>query len=142
MPTPKSYRSKGDVSPETALPKASTDFFPGYWLQSTSAGSTVEPLAPTSVVVGLCLSLFTSGYVGATEYAAPTKQISYDGVTDTTDRFIMPVTNGTASATSREKTFDIFTDFFGLDVATGGTQFKVTQVFSSTLVEVEVAKNH
>lgn len=136
----KSQRTKGDAKAETALPKASTDFFQGYWLQYDIAGAAgaVKPLTPTARVVGLCGETITESIVGAVEYANPINQLHFDMVDVASDRFTMPVTNGTALATMRGSTFDIFTDFYGLDVSTAGTQFRITQVFSATEVEVEV----
>lgn len=133
----KSQRTKGEAKAETVLPKASTDFYQGYWLMYDGSGA-AQPLTPTSRVLGLCAETITEAIVGATRYANPIDQIHFDLVDVSSDRFLMPVTNGTATAAMVGLTYDIYTDFYGLNVAAGATQFRITKFISATLVEVEV----
>lgn len=127
-------RRKSIENIETAPKKASTAFNVGDWLEYDGAGG-VQPLNPTSPVVGLMQELVRST---DSDYAS-TRQVHYDGVADTTDRWLMPVATGSAAASDLGSTFDVdATDSGALDVSAPGTQFEITQVLSATLVEVKV----
>lgn len=117
---------------QTAPKKASTAFAVGMWVEYDGSGY-IKPLAAGSnPVLGLCLEVIAST---DTDYAS-TKDISYDGIVDGTDRWLMPVTNGTATAAMVGLPFNVYTDSYGLDVSGAGVQFEVTRFISATLVEV------
>lgn len=135
MPILKSRRNKSIENPETAPKAASTAYNVGDWLKANGSGALV-PLTPTVPVKGLCLETISSA---SPDYTS-TRQIAYDGIADTTDRWLMPVTTGSAAASDIGSTFDVDAgNSYGLDVSGAGTQFEITQVITSTLVEVKVA---
>lgn len=117
---------------QTAPKKASTAFAIGMWIEYDGSGF-VKPLAAgANPVLGLCQEVILST---DTDYTS-TRDISYDGIVDGTDRWLMPVTNGTALSTMVGLPFNVYTDSYGLDVSAGGVQFEVTRFISATLVEV------
>lgn len=133
-----SRRNKNIENIETAPKKASTPFNVGEWVEYDGSGH-IQPLNPTSPVVGLNKELVSSTDA---DYAS-IRQIHYDGVADTQDRWLMPVTTGSAAASDIGSTFDVdAANSGGLDVSAPGTQFEVTQFISATLVEVKVALLH
>lgn len=132
----KSTRNINVEQPNTGPKKASTALPVGMWLEYASGF--LQPLtASTGVVAGLNLCPIAST---DTDYAS-TKLITYDGVNDEVDRWLMPVTNGTAVSTMIGNPFNVYTDSYGLDVSGAGTQFQVTKVISTTLVEVKVLQS-
>jgi len=122
----------------TTRPKAaSTAYAPGNWLTYDGSGHVVS-LFPTGYVAGLCLEKVTSS---DSDYAS-TRPISID-VPTPADEFLMPVTNGTATASMVGSPFDIdASDPTGLDVSGAGDQFVVTRFISATLVAVKVIKQY
>ncbi len=129
----KSLRNINIENPQTGPKLASTDFAVGMWLEWDGSGF-LQPLGGGNVVEGLCLVPITAQ---DPDYAS-TKAITYDGIDDTVDRFLMPVTNGTADDTMIGATFDVDSNSYGLDVSGGGTQFLITKVITDALVEVKV----
>lgn len=130
----KSTRNINVENPQTVPKKASTALAVGVWLEYDGAGG-AQLLEPGShAILGLNLSP-----IAATDpdYSS-TKLITYDGVVDTTDRFLMPVTTGTALSSMVGSPFDVDTNGYGLDVSGSGVQFEVTKFISATLVEVKV----
>lgn len=113
---------------------ASTAFLTGSWVKADGTGGVV-PLTPTAKVLGLCgetVSSTDSNYATA-------KYISVDTVSKDVDRFLMPVTTGTATAAMEQSTFDVDAgNSYGLDVSGAGTQFRITKFISATQVEVSV----
>lgn len=131
---PKASRAINVENPQTAPKVASTPMAVGIFLEYDGAGA-VQPLTPTSEVVGLNLCP-----IAATDpdYAS-NKLITYDGINQSEDRFQMPVTTGTALASMIGSPFDIDAAVsYGLDVSAPGTQFVITKVISTILVEVQV----
>lgn len=130
----KSQRQINVENPQTGPKVASVALPVGMWLEY-NAGGTLQPLTPnTGIIAGLNLSP-----IAATDpdYAS-NKFITFDGVDDVVDRWLMPVTNGTAAATDVGDVFDVYSDSYGLDITGGaGTQFQVTKFISTTLVEVK-----
>lgn len=132
------FRRKSVENVETAPKAASTVFNVGDWLQWNGSGE-VEPLTTIDPVAGLCLEPVSASDA---DYAT-TRQIHMDQGIQPTDRFLMSVATGTASEANIGNTYDVdASDSGALDVSGAGTQFRVTQVFSTTLVEVAVAKYH
>ncbi len=129
-PTIASQRNINVENPQTVPKIASTLLTVGMWLQYDGAGA-AEPLAPSSPVLGLNLTP-----VPASD--ASNDLITYDGIDVTVDRWLMPVTSGTADASMIGSPFDVDTNSYGLDVSGAGTQFEVTKVISATVVEVKV----
>lgn len=130
------FRTKSIENPETAPKAASTVYIVGQWLQWDGSGHVV-PLTTVDPVAGLCLQAVPA----TSPFYTTTDQIYFDGAILSTDRFIMAVATGTAIASMIGSTFDVDGSNSGsLDVSGAGTQFRVTQVFSTTLVEVEVIK--
>lgn len=129
-------RRKSVENVETAPKAASTVFTPGMWLQWNGTGE-VEPLTTVDPVAGLCLEPIATTDV---DYAT-TRQIHFDQGIQPTDRFLMTVGTGSATEANIGNTYDVATSST-LDVSGPGTQFRVTQVLSATLVEVAVAKYH
>lgn len=129
----KSQRNINVENPQTGPKVASTELPVGMWLEYS--GGFLQPLTPgTGIIEGLNLSPIAST---DTDYAS-NKAITYDGVDDVVDRWLMPVTNGTASSSDIGDVFDVYTDSYGLDITGGaGTQFQITKVISDTLVEVK-----
>lgn len=130
----KTIRSINIENPQTAPKAASTVLAAGIWLGYNGSGQVVPlGVGAGNPIVGLNLSP-----IAATDpdYAS-TKLITYDGIAQSTDRFEMPVTNGTAIASMIGSPFNVYTDSYGLDVSGAGVQFRVTKVISTTLVEVE-----
>jgi len=133
-----SFRRKNIENVETSPKAASTVFKVGDWVQWNGTGE-VTPLTTVDPVAGLCLEA-----VAATDddYAT-TRQIHIDQGIQPTDRFIMSVGTGTATEANIGNTYDVDgSDAGALDVSGAGTQFRVTQVFSASSVEVAVAKYH
>lgn len=124
---------------ETIEPKhkaASTDLVANTWVQFNGTGQ-VEPLEPATPVAGLLLES-VSAADGADFYAS-TDFVSVDQISETVDRFLMDVTEGTATIAMEGQTFDVdAADPGGLDVSGAGTQFEITRFISETLVEVKV----
>lgn len=125
---------------ETIDPKlvpASTTFNVGDWLMSTGSGGTFSKLTPTNKVVGLCLDKIST----TDGNYAQTKLIPVDVVSQSIDRFQMPVTTGTATALLVGLTYDVDAspNFGSLNVSAGGTQFEITRFITASLVEVRVA---
>lgn len=119
-------------NPQTGPKKASTDLPVGMWLEYASG--VLQPLTPgTGVIEGLNLSPIAST---DPDYAS-NKDITYDGVDDVVDRWLMPVTSGTADASMIGDVFDVDSNSYGLDVSGSGAQFEITKVLSTTLVEVK-----
>ncbi len=125
-----SARNLNVENPQTAPKVASTLYTIGMWLEYDGSGA-VQPLTPTTPVVGLNL---TPVPVTSTT----TDLITYDGIDVSADRFLMPVTAGVAIASMIGSVFDVDTNSYGLDVSASGTQFTVTKVISTTMVEVSV----
>lgn len=121
---------------EVAPKAASTVYHVGDWLQWDGSGHVV-PLTTVDPVAGLCqepIAATDSDYTS-------TREIHMDQGTQPNDRFLMTVDTGTAIASMIGSTFDVSgTNSANLDVSGSGTQFRVTQVFSTTLVEVAVSK--
>ena len=102
--------------PQT-FPKIASVALPvGIWLQFDGAGA-VKPLLQGAQVVGLNLSPIAST---DSDYAS-NKAITYDSIADRIDRWLMPVTNGTALAAMIGLVFNVFTDNYGLDVSAYNT---------------------
>lgn len=121
-------------NPQTAPKIASVAMEVGIWLEYDGAGA-VQPLAPTDPVVGLNLCPI---YSTDPDFAS-NKLITYDGINVTEDRFLMPVTTGSAAASDIGSSFDIDGgNSYGLNVSAPGTQFKITKVIAVDLVEVQV----
>lgn len=136
MAVAKTQRNINIENPQTGPKVASTALPVGMWLEYS--GGFLQPLTPsTGIVAGLNLCPIAST---DTDYAS-NKLITYDGIDDVVDRWLMPVTNGTALASMIGSVFNVFTDSYGLNVAAGGAQFEVTKVISTTLVEVKVVKS-
>lgn len=112
----KSQRNILVEQPQTFPKVASTAMPVGIWLQFDGSGH-VTPLLQGAQVVGLNLSPIAST---DTDYAS-TKLITYDSIADRIDRWLMPVTNGTALAAMIGLVFNVFTDSYGLDVAAYNT---------------------
>lgn len=130
-------RRKSIENVETAPKAASTVFNVGDWLQWNGTGE-VTPLTTVDPVAGLCLEPIATT---DSDYSS-TRQIHFDQGIQPTDRFLMTVGTGSATEANIGNTYDVGGSASVLDVSSPGTQFRVTQVFSTTLVEVAVAKYH
>lgn len=130
FPTNASQRNINVENPQVAAKASSTAFDLGMWLEYDGSGH-IQPLAATDKVVGLCLTS-----VPVTD--ATNALITYDGINSTEDRFLMPVTTGTATSSMIGSTFDVDTNSYGLDVSGPGTQFLITRVLTDAEVEVAV----
>lgn len=131
--------SRSDLE-ETIEPKlypASTPLNVGDWIMSTGSGGTFSRLTPTNKVVGLALDKIASTDAN---YAS-TKLVPVDLVSQSIDRFLMPVSTGTATALLVGLTYDVDAspNFGSLNVSAGGTQFEITRFITASLVEVRVA---
>lgn len=102
---------------------------------SGTAGQAI-PLTSSGVVLGLCMETITST---STNYAI-VDDLQVDTITNTTDRFLMPIGAGTLTAAMENSTYNVFTDSKSLDVSASGTQFRVEKFISPTLAEVSVIK--
>ncbi len=112
----KSQRNILVEQPQT-FPKVASVAMPvGIWLQFDGSGN-VKPLLPGAQVVGLNLSPIAST---DSDYAS-NKLITYDSIADRIDRWLMPVTNGTALAAMIGLVFNVFSDNYGLDVSAYNT---------------------
>ena len=132
------FRRKSVPNPETAPKAASTVFNVGDWLQWNGTGE-VAPLTTVDPVAGLCLQPIAA----TDDDFASTRQIYFDQGIQPTDRFLMDVGTGSATEANIGNTYDVdAADAGSLDVSAPGTQFRVTQVLSATLVEVAVSKYH
>lgn len=104
----------------------------GDWLKNTAGF--VEPLKPTDVIVGLAMEAITaldSNY-------ATTNNIAVDINFNTEDLFEMEVATGTAVQAMVNGIYDVdATDSSSLDVSGAGTQFKIDQIISETVVLVK-----
>lgn len=130
MATLKSERALGVENTQTAPKIASTALPVGIFLQYDGSGN-VKPLLPgANQVVGLNITPIAST---DTDYAT-NKLIIYDGIADTTDRFSMPVTNGTAANATVGLRYNVFTDNFGLDVSVYSSLSYITLAVSTFAV--------
>lgn len=130
-----SQRAINIENPQTAPKLVSTVFNPGVWLEYDGAGH-VQPLQPTDPVVGLNITPINAG---SSDFATAGALLTYDGIDVSADRFTMPVTTGSAVASMIGSPFDVDgANSYGLDVSAPGTQFVITKVISTTLVEVQV----
>lgn len=121
---------------EIAPKAASTVYRVGDWLQWDGSGHVV-PLTTIDPVAGLCQEPIAATDADYTS----TRQIHVDLGIQPNDRFLMAIGTGTAIASMIGSTFDVDGSNSGsLDVSGAGTQFRVTQVLSTTLVEVAVSK--
>lgn len=112
----KSSRAILIEQPQT-FPKIASVALPvGIWLMFDGAGA-VKPLLPGAQVVGLNLSPIAST---DTDFAS-NKPITYDSIADRIDRWLMPVTNGTLTTAMVGLLFNVFTDNYGLNVASYST---------------------
>lgn len=116
MPVLKAERSIQIENPNTIPKVASVALSVGMWLQTNGAGQATQ-LAPGNAIEGLNQTPIASTDVDFSS----TKLILYDGVADTADRFIMPITNGVAANAVVGARYNVFTDGFGLDVSTYNT---------------------
>jgi len=129
-----SYRTKRWENIETCPHATQAVYSVGMWLKPNGTGALVPAIAG-SVLSGLCLEAIANTDA---EYTTAKYQIHFDGINTDVDRFIMPVTTGSALASMVGSPFDLDTGAMSLTVAAPGTQFEITQVFSTTLVEVKV----
>lgn len=107
----KSERNILIENPQSGPKVASVALPVGMWLEYI--GGFLNPLTPaTGIIEGLNLTPIAST---DTDYAS-NKEITYDTVDDVVDRFLMPVTNGSAGLIVGQK-FNVYTDSFGLNVA-------------------------
>ena len=127
-------RNNGIESNEPKTFQASTVGKIGDWLQSNGAGE-FEPLEPGNTVEGLLQEAISTT---DPNYASE-KQVIVDGVTADTDRFLMKVGTGTATAEMEGLSYDVdAADASVLDVSGAGTQFQITRFISDDTVEVKV----
>ena len=112
----KSSRAIMVENPQTFPKIASVVMAVGIWLGFDFAGA-VKPLLPGAQVVGLNLSPIAAT---DTDYAS-NKPITYDSIADRVDRWLMPVTNGTLLTSMVGSVFNVFTDFYGLNVGAYST---------------------
>lgn len=120
---------------ETSPKNVSTAIAANSFVSYDGATGGLEPATAGSVIAGLCLQTVAAtdpDYASATPIAIQT--------TDKAERFLIPVTTGTATAAMVGDLFDL-TDALGLDVSGAGTQIKVTKFISATLVEGVVVLN-
>lgn len=127
------FRIKSEENIETAPHIATQVYNVGDWLTPNGTGALI-PATPTDPISGLCGQ---SIQVGDPEYITALAQIHFDQAIQPTDRFLMPVTAGIALASMIGSPFDLDTST-SLDVSGPGTTFEITQVYSTTLVEVKV----
>lgn len=106
MATFYSQRRKQSDMPDTAPRTPSVVMFPGWWVMyNPSVAGTITNLTnPYAQVVGLNLQLIQST---DPNYATSGLQIGYDAVTNTTDRWLMPVSNGTAISSMIGSVFSV-----------------------------------
>lgn len=114
------------------VPKeASTAMASGIFLEYNGTGE-AQPLQPTNPVLGLNLMTIAST---DSDFASE-KKIPYQ--TAEGNKFLMPVTTGTATANMIGDTFDITAaDSYGLDVSGAGTQFVIREFIAADLVIAE-----
>lgn len=130
------YRNKRTHKTEYAPKAASTAFAQGDFIEYDGSGA-VTPLQPGSPVVGLSYELVQAS---DSDYAS-NRQIAYEAIDSTQNRFIMRVATGTADSSMIGSTFDIdSSDSSQLDVSGAGTQFEITQVLAEDKVEVKVVR--
>lgn len=127
-------RNNGIETNDTYKKEPSTAIKQGDWLQINASGNVI-PLAATKVVAGLSGETITAQ---STNYTA-NSEIVVDQATLDTDRFIMEVGTGTATAAMVGLTYDVDSDASKLKVSASGTQFRITRFINAGLVEVKLA---
>lgn len=98
---------------ETSPKVVSTVYTVGQWLMPNGTGALVAA-TPGKPVVGVCLEPVNTN---TSTYADATYQLHYDGIDKDTDRFLMPVSVGTAIASMIGSPFNVSSsDASSLDV--------------------------